>query len=148
MVGADLANVVHEAALTAARRDREAVTMADLHDALERLVLGTERRILLRAADRRRTAYHEAGHAIIGMLTPGPTQFARCPSSRAASPSGSRYRRRRPTGPATTAATCWESSASRWAAGWPKSSSSRTSPPAPRNDIKLATELARNMVGL
>jgi cell division protease FtsH len=71
MVGADLANVVNEAALTAARRDRDAVTMADLHDALEKLVLGTERRILLSAADRRRTAYHEAGHAIIGMLTPG-----------------------------------------------------------------------------
>ena len=71
MVGADLANVVNEAALTAARRSHLAVMMADLHDALERLVLGTERRILLTAEERRRTAYHEAGHAIIGMLTPG-----------------------------------------------------------------------------
>ena len=71
MVGADLANVVNEAALTAAGRGRDAVTMADLHDALEKLVLGTERRILLSAADRRRTAYHESGHALIGMLTPG-----------------------------------------------------------------------------
>ncbi len=71
MVGADLANIVNEAALTAARRSHVAVTMADLHDALERLVLGTERRILLTAEERRRTAYHEAGHAIIGMLTPG-----------------------------------------------------------------------------
>ena len=71
MVGADLANVVNEAALTAARRSHTAVTMADLHDALEKLVLGTERRILLSAEERRRTAYHEAGHAIIGMLTPG-----------------------------------------------------------------------------
>ena len=71
MVGADLANVVNEAALTAARRSHVAVMMADLHDALERLVLGTERRILLTAEERRRTAYHEAGHAIIGMLTPG-----------------------------------------------------------------------------
>ena len=71
MVGADLANVVNEAALTAARRGHEAVTMGDLHDALEKLVLGTERRILLSPEERRRTAYHEAGHAIIGMLTPG-----------------------------------------------------------------------------
>jgi len=71
MVGADLANVINEAALTAARRGHEAVTMADLHDALEKLVLGTERRILLSAEERKRTAYHEAGHAIIGMLTPG-----------------------------------------------------------------------------
>ena len=70
MVGADLANVVNEAALTAARRGHDAVTMADLHDALEKLVLGTERRILLSAEERRRSAYHEAGHAIVGMLTP------------------------------------------------------------------------------
>jgi len=71
MVGADLANVVNEAALTAARRGHDAVTMADLQDSLEKLVLGTERRILLTRADRERTAYHEAGHAIIGMITPG-----------------------------------------------------------------------------
>jgi cell division protease FtsH len=71
MVGADLANVVNEAALTAARRNHNAVTMADMHDALEKLVLGTERRILLSEQERRRTAYHEAGHAIVGMLTPG-----------------------------------------------------------------------------
>ncbi len=71
MVGADLANVVNEAALTAARREHDAVTMADLHDALEKLILGTERRILLSAEERRRSAYHEAGHAIVGMLTPG-----------------------------------------------------------------------------
>ena len=71
MVGADLANVVNEAALMAARRGHDAVTMADLHDALEKLVLGTERRILLSAEERRRSAYHEAGHAVVGMLTPG-----------------------------------------------------------------------------
>jgi cell division protease FtsH len=71
MVGADLANVINEAALTAARRGHVSVTMGDLHDALEKLVLGTERRILLSEAERRRTAYHEAGHAIVGMLTPG-----------------------------------------------------------------------------
>ena len=71
MVGADLANVVNEGALLAARRGHDAVAMGDLHDALEKLVLGTERRILLSPLERRRTAYHEAGHAIVAMLTPG-----------------------------------------------------------------------------
>jgi cell division protease FtsH len=71
MVGADLANLVNEAALQAARRNHAQVQQADFTDALERIVLGTERRIVLTAADRRRTAYHEAGHALVGMLTPG-----------------------------------------------------------------------------
>jgi cell division protease FtsH len=71
MVGAELANLVNEAALLAARRNHTQVQQADFTDALERIVLGSERRILLSAEDRRRTAYHEAGHALVGMLTPG-----------------------------------------------------------------------------
>jgi cell division protease FtsH len=71
MVGADLANLVNEAALLAARRGHEAVEEADFTDALERVVLGAERKIMMTGADRRRTAYHEGGHAIVGMLTPG-----------------------------------------------------------------------------
>jgi cell division protease FtsH len=71
MVGAELANLVNEAALTAARRNHTQVQQADFSDALERIVLGSERRIVLSAEDRRRTAYHEAGHALLGMLTPG-----------------------------------------------------------------------------
>jgi len=71
MVGAELANLVNEAALQAARRDHTAVQQADFSDALERIVLGSERRIVLSADERRRTAYHEAGHALLGMLTPG-----------------------------------------------------------------------------
>jgi cell division protease FtsH len=70
MVGADLANLVNEAALTAARRGHDTVQLEDFTDALERIVLGAERRVMLSDADRRRTAYHEAGHAIVGMLTP------------------------------------------------------------------------------
>ena len=69
MVGADLANVVNEGAIMAAQRGHESVRMADLHDALEKLILGTERRILLSPAERKRTAYHEAGHAIVAMFT-------------------------------------------------------------------------------
>jgi cell division protease FtsH len=71
MVGADLANLVNEAALVAARHGHEEVTAADFSLALERVVLGAERRIVLSRSDREHTAYHEAGHAIIGMLTPG-----------------------------------------------------------------------------
>jgi cell division protease FtsH len=71
MVGADLANLVNEAALTAARRNHEVVQEADFTDALERIVLGAERQVMLSDEDRRRTAYHEAGHAVVGMLTPG-----------------------------------------------------------------------------
>jgi cell division protease FtsH len=70
MVGADLANLANEAALLAARRGQERVGMADFTEALERIVLGAERKIVLSDEDRRRTAYHEAGHAIVGMVTP------------------------------------------------------------------------------
>jgi cell division protease FtsH len=70
MVGADLAGLANEAALLAARRRHERVTMSDFTDSLERIVLGAERKIVLSAADRRRTAYHEAGHALVGMLNP------------------------------------------------------------------------------
>jgi cell division protease FtsH len=71
MVGADLRNLVNEAALTAARRSHERVTAADFSDALEKIVLGTERRITLSPEERERTAYHESGHAVLGMLEPG-----------------------------------------------------------------------------
>jgi cell division protease FtsH len=71
MVGADLANLVNEAALLAARRSHSKVNREDLTDALERIVLGAERRVVISAEDRRRTAYHEAGHALVGMLTAG-----------------------------------------------------------------------------
>src|SRR5438874_3087702 len=71
MVGADLANLVNEAALPAARRDHEVVDEADFTDALEKIVLGAERKVMMSPEDRRRTAYHEGGHALVGMLTPG-----------------------------------------------------------------------------
>ncbi len=71
MVGADLANLVNEAALLAARRNHELVTEADFTDALERIILGAERKVMISPDDRRRTAYHEAGHAVVGMLTEG-----------------------------------------------------------------------------
>jgi len=71
MVGADLANLVNEAALLAARRGHDNVQEADFTDALERIVLGAARKVLMSPDDKRRTAYHEGGHAIVGMLTEG-----------------------------------------------------------------------------
>ena len=71
MVGADLRNLVNEAALMAARRGNERVTATDFSDALEKVVLGTERQIMMSDEERRRTAYHEGGHALIGMLRSG-----------------------------------------------------------------------------
>ncbi len=71
MVGADLANLVNEAALLAARRGHDQVHEADFTDALERIVLGAERQVMMTDEDRRRTAYHEGGHALVGMLTAG-----------------------------------------------------------------------------
>ncbi len=70
MVGADLANLANEAALLAARRGHDKVQMADFTDSLEKLLLGAPRGILLSPEDRERTAYHESGHALVGMLTP------------------------------------------------------------------------------
>jgi cell division protease FtsH len=71
MVGADLANLANEAALLAARREHAKVQMNDFTDSLEKIMLGSPRGILLSPADRERTAHHEAGHALVGMLTAG-----------------------------------------------------------------------------
>jgi cell division protease FtsH len=71
MVGAELKNLVNEAALNAARRGADSLESADFDRALERIVLGAERRITIPDVERARTAYHEAGHALLGMLEPG-----------------------------------------------------------------------------
>ena len=62
---------MNEAALFAARRDHAAVEQRDFTDAIEKIILGAERQIVMTDADRKRTAYHESGHALVGMLTPG-----------------------------------------------------------------------------
>ena len=69
MVGADLANLANEAALLGARRDHDKVQLADFTDALEKIMLGAPRGIILNRDDRERTAYHESGHALVGMLS-------------------------------------------------------------------------------
>src|SRR2546430_2458237 len=71
LVGADLRNLVNEAALGAARKGEAAVTMADFAEAIEKTLLGSERKILLSDQDRERIAFHESGHALLGLLVPG-----------------------------------------------------------------------------
>ena len=73
--GADLANLVNEAAILAARHNEEAVTMADFNEALERLVTGLEKKSrVLNETEKKTVAYHEVGHAIVASLMPGTGQ--------------------------------------------------------------------------
>ncbi|MGB7379498.1 MAG: ATP-dependent zinc metalloprotease FtsH [Rivularia sp. (in: cyanobacteria)] len=70
--GADLANLVNEAALLAARQNRDGVVLADFNEAIERLVAGLEKRSrVLNETEKKTVAYHEVGHAIVGALMPG-----------------------------------------------------------------------------
>ncbi|ANS68256.1 cell division protein FtsH-like protein [Streptomyces lincolnensis] len=71
MTGAELANLANEAALLAVKRQQERVTQSDLSEALEKVQLGAERPLVMPEEERRRTAYHESGHALLGMLRPG-----------------------------------------------------------------------------
>ena len=71
LVGAELRNLVNEAALLAARKDGNTVGAGDFAEALQKVTLGPARNILLNPADRERTAYHEAGHALLALLMPG-----------------------------------------------------------------------------
>ncbi len=70
MVGADLANLVNEAALLAARRNLDRVTMSNFEEALDKIQLGAERPLVLSEDDLRVVAYHEGGHTLVGLLTP------------------------------------------------------------------------------
>ncbi|GBD16614.1 ATP-dependent zinc metalloprotease FtsH [bacterium HR26] len=69
--GADLANLVNEAALVAARRGKEVVDRSDFDEALDKILLGTARSMLMSEEERRVVAYHEAGHAVVAYFTPG-----------------------------------------------------------------------------
>ncbi|MFF3661312.1 ATP-dependent zinc metalloprotease FtsH [Streptomyces olivochromogenes] len=71
MTGADLANLANEAALLAVKRKQDEVTPPDLSEALEKVQLGAERSLVMPYEERRRTAFHESGHALLGMLQPG-----------------------------------------------------------------------------
>jgi cell division protease FtsH len=69
--GADLANLVNEAALLAARKDKTAVEMSDFEEAIDRLIAGLEKKRVMSKKEREIVAYHESGHAIVATLIPG-----------------------------------------------------------------------------
>ena len=69
--GADLANLVNEAALLAARKDKTAVEMADFDEAIDRLIAGLEKKRVMSVKEREIVAYHESGHAIVATVIPG-----------------------------------------------------------------------------
>jgi cell division protease FtsH len=69
--GADLANLVNEAALLAARKDKQAVEMADFEEAIDRLIAGLEKKRIMSPREREMVAYHESGHAIVATTLPG-----------------------------------------------------------------------------
>jgi cell division protease FtsH len=71
LVGADLKNLANEAALSAARKGETTVSSSDFYQAIDRVLLGTERHLMLTPSDRERIAYHESGHALLGLLVPG-----------------------------------------------------------------------------
>jgi cell division protease FtsH len=71
LVGAELRNLVNEAALLAARKGKDAVGRDDFSEAMEKIMLGAARHIAISPEDRRRVAFHEAGHALIGLVLPG-----------------------------------------------------------------------------
>jgi len=68
--GADLANLVNEAALLAARRSKDAVEMSDFNDAIDRLIAGLEKKRVMSVREREMVAYHESGHAIVASVLP------------------------------------------------------------------------------
>jgi cell division protease FtsH len=69
--GADIQNLVNEAALLAAKKEKDYVSHKDFMDTLEKIILGPERSLLMSKEDRERIAYHEGGHAILGLVVPG-----------------------------------------------------------------------------
>jgi cell division protease FtsH len=71
MVGADIANICNEAALLAARRNKTLISMRDFEDAIDRIMMGAQRPLLLSPEEREVIAYHEGGHALVALLTPG-----------------------------------------------------------------------------
>ena len=123
--GADLANLVNEAALVGARQNRKVVTMYDFELAKDKVLMGVERKsLIINDEEKRNTAYHEAGHALVAAHDPRTrTRCTRSPSSRAAWPWASPCSCPSTTSTPTARSTWKRGSPSSWPAGSPRRSS-------------------------
>src|SRR5690606_15719400 len=144
--GADLRNLVNEAALLAARREQNEVHQKDFLDSLEKIVLGPERPLLLSRADKERIAYHESGHAILGLVMPGADPVHRVTIVPRGQALGVTYQR-----PATDRYNYPEAYLRARIVGMLGGRAAEeivygTRTTGAANDIEQATELARNMV--
>jgi ATP-dependent metalloprotease FtsH len=147
LAGADLANMVNEAALLAARRNRKRVTMRDFEDSKDKVMLGTERRsLVISDKEKRTTAYHEGGHALVAWLLPGADPIHKAtiiPRGRALGlvyqlPTDDRFNESREQMKARLAIMMGGRAAEELVLGQQTSGAS--------NDIRMATEMARKMV--
>jgi len=146
--GADLANIVNEAALLAARRSKRLVTQAEFEDAKDKVMMGAERRSMVMSdEEKRNTAYHEAGHAIVGLMVPYDPlhKVTIIPRGRALGvtmnlPEGDRYSRTRKWCEARLAVLFGGREAEMIIGGPENVTNGAT------GDIQMATQLARAMV--
>lgn len=147
--GADLANLVNEAALFAARSNKRLVNMADLEKAKDKLIMGAERRsMVMGEKEKKMTAYHEAGHAIVGRLVPEHDPVYKVsimPRGRALGitmflPERDQYSASKQKLDSMISSLYGGRIAEEMIFGWEQVSTGAS------NDIERATELARNMV--
>ena len=147
--GADLANLVNEAALCAARTNKRLISMVDLEKAKDKIIMGAERRsMVMSEKEKRMTAYHEAGHAIVGRLVPDHDPVYKVsimPRGRALGvtmflPESDQYSISKRKLDSMISSLYGGRIAEEMIFGWEEVSTGAS------NDIKRATELARNMV--
>lgn len=147
--GADLANLINEAALFAARNNKRTVTMADLEKAKDKLIMGVEKHsMVMDEKEKRMTAYHEAGHAIVGKLVPEHDPVYKVsimPRGRALGvtmflPEKDQYSASKQKLDSMISSLYGGRIAEELIFGWEQVSTGAS------NDIERATELARNMV--
>ena len=132
-VGADIENLVNEAAILAARRNKRAIGMPEFQEAVERVIAGPERRSrLITEEERQIVAYHEAGHALVMQMLPnsdpGAQDQHRQPGHGAGLHHAAAGRGSPALRPRASSGTSWPGC---WAAAWPRKRSSATSRPAP-----------------
>lgn len=131
--GADLSNVLNEAALLTARSDKKLIDNHSLDEAIDRVVAGPQKRTrIMSDKEKKITAYHEGGHALVAAASRTPTPSTRSPSCPAAVPWVTRWCSRTRTSTRPRATRCSTSSPTCWAAGRPRNWSSTTRPRAPR----------------